>query len=136
MSGCARRGASGALFPKSALCGAESPLEDWKLKSQEAILTGRRATDGHEPRQIRKEAAIRDAVCVVDRFRSYMWSADFGKRFNRGCTTNPPKTCLYRRCPHLFNAFLWVIERLKDCPQNSISAALTMDWWVLLFEES
>jgi len=32
--------------------------------------TGRRATGGHEPRQIRKEAAISDAVCVVDRSRS------------------------------------------------------------------
>ena len=32
----------------------------------QAILIGRHATDGHEPRQIRKEAAISDAVCVVD----------------------------------------------------------------------
>ena len=27
--------------------------------------TGRRATDGREPRQVRKEAAISDAVCVA-----------------------------------------------------------------------
>jgi len=30
------------------------------------ILTGRRATEGHEPRQVRKEAAISDIICVVD----------------------------------------------------------------------
>jgi len=33
------------------------------------ILTGRRATEGHEPRQVRKEAAISDIICVVDRSR-------------------------------------------------------------------
>ncbi len=27
---------------------------------------GHRATNAHEPRQVRKEAAISDAVCVVD----------------------------------------------------------------------
>ncbi len=35
------------------------------------MLTGRRATDGREPRQVRKEAAISDAVCVVERSRSF-----------------------------------------------------------------
>jgi len=38
-----------------------------------SMLIGRRATDGHEPRQIWKEAAISDAVCVVDRSRSFTW---------------------------------------------------------------
>jgi hypothetical protein len=33
-------------------------------------LIGRHATDGHEPRQVRKEAAISDAVRVVGRSRS------------------------------------------------------------------
>ena len=65
--GCARWGASGALYPKSALCGTEFPLEG-KLRMF-TILIGRRATDGREPRQVRKEAAISDAVCVVDRTR-------------------------------------------------------------------
>jgi hypothetical protein len=32
-SGCARRGVSGALFPKSALCGAEFPLKGFKLEN-------------------------------------------------------------------------------------------------------
>jgi len=32
----------------------------------QVILIGRHATDGREPRQIRKEAAISDTVCVVD----------------------------------------------------------------------
>ena len=34
------------------------------------ILIGRLVTEGHEPRQIRKEAAISDLFCVVDRSRS------------------------------------------------------------------
>ena len=36
---------------------------------------GRRATDDHEPRQVRKEAAISDAGCVADRFRVAMVQA-------------------------------------------------------------
>jgi len=35
--GCARRGASGALFPKSASCGAESPLKGFNLGTYEPI---------------------------------------------------------------------------------------------------
>ena len=40
----------------------------WRILYREIkiILTGHHATDGHEPRQIRKEAAISDAGCVVD----------------------------------------------------------------------
>ena len=34
------------------------------------ILIGRLVTEGHEPRQVRKEAAISDLFCVVDRSRS------------------------------------------------------------------
>ena len=37
------------------------------------VLIGRHATDGHEPRQVRKEAAISDADCVVGRSRSVWW---------------------------------------------------------------
>ena len=118
MFGCARRGASGALIPKSALCGAEFPPEGLKLKSQGVILTGRRATDGHELRQVRKEAAISDAVCVVDRFRSCMWPVDFGTRFNGGCTTEPSKTYLYRRCPHLLNTFYY--SKLKPWSSGTV----------------
>lgn len=43
------------------------------------ILTDRRATDGYEPRQVRKEAAISNAVCVTDRSRSYIWRMCFRK---------------------------------------------------------
>jgi hypothetical protein len=39
----------------------------------ETILTGRHATGGREPRQVRKEAAISDSGCVVDRSRSCLW---------------------------------------------------------------
>jgi len=34
------------------------------------ILVGRHATDTREPCQVRKEAAISDGVCVVDRSRT------------------------------------------------------------------
>ena len=36
-NGCARWGASGALFPKSALCGAEFPLEGLNLEAYMSI---------------------------------------------------------------------------------------------------
>jgi len=52
-------------------------------------LTGYHVTDGHEPRQIRKEAAISDAVCVVDWSRLYLWFVFFIRKFEGGCTTNP-----------------------------------------------
>ena len=35
--GCARRGASGALFPKSASCGAEFPLKGFYLGAYKSI---------------------------------------------------------------------------------------------------
>ena len=66
MSGCARWGASGALFPKSALRGAEFPLKGYCPEKIKPFPAGRRATDGHESRQVRKEAAINGEVCVVD----------------------------------------------------------------------
>ena len=87
ITGCARRGASGALFPKSALCGAEFPLKGLNTENWQVILIGHCATDGHEPRQVRKEAAISDAVCVADRSRSYFRLVLFRNRFDRGCTT-------------------------------------------------
>ena len=36
-NGCARRGASGALFPKSASCGVEFPLKDSNLEAYRPI---------------------------------------------------------------------------------------------------
>jgi hypothetical protein len=36
-NGCARRGASGALFPKSASCGAEFPLKGLNLEAYRPI---------------------------------------------------------------------------------------------------
>jgi len=36
-NGCARRGASGALFPKSASCGAEFPLKGLNLETYRPI---------------------------------------------------------------------------------------------------
>ena len=63
-SGCARRGVSGALNPKSAYAGLNPHLRIQERKSV-FILAGHHATDGHEPRQVRKEAAISDADCVA-----------------------------------------------------------------------
>ena len=37
VTGCARRGVSGALFPKSASCGAESPLKGLNLEAYRPI---------------------------------------------------------------------------------------------------
>ena len=39
------------------------------MRMPQVIQAGRRATDGYEPRQVRKEAAISNAVCVADRSR-------------------------------------------------------------------
>ena len=50
-------------------CGAEFPLKDNTLESLAFWLTGRHATDTREPRQVRKEAAINDGACVMDRSR-------------------------------------------------------------------
>jgi len=72
---------------KSAICEAESPTEGFSPEHAD-MLTGRRATDGHEPRQVRKEAAIRDAVCVVDRSRSYSWLFS-GRNSTAGAQPSP-----------------------------------------------
>ena len=86
-SDCARRGVSGALFPKSALAGLNSRMRVL-LENEQAVLIGRRATDNHEPRQVRKEAAISEPVCVADRSRLCNGSC-FPERFNCGCTIRP-----------------------------------------------
>ena len=70
------------------------------LSTIPVVLIGRRATDTHEPCQVRKEAAISDGVCVADRSRS-VYGALKGKGSTRGCTTifHPveyrfrPRTC-------------------------------------------
>jgi len=46
-----------------------------------SILIGRLVTEGHEPRQVRKEAAISDLFCVKDRSRSCNLSASPAGRF-------------------------------------------------------
>ena len=65
--GRARWGVSGALSPEIRLCGVEFPTES--LTSTRIrlclVLIGHRATNGYEPRQVRKEAAVSIAVCVV-----------------------------------------------------------------------
>ena len=68
LGGCARRGVSGALDPKSAYAGLNSLLRVF-LEPSGTCQIGRHATDSHEPRQVRKEAAISDGFCVVNRPR-------------------------------------------------------------------
>jgi len=52
---------------------------------------GHRATGGSEPRQVRKEAAVRIAVCVVvysNQVPEGGWSSS--SRFKKGCTAKDP----------------------------------------------
>ncbi len=65
--GRARWGVSGALLPEIRLCGVEFPTESFSFTGSclRLVLIGHRATNGYEPRQVRKEAAVSIAVCVV-----------------------------------------------------------------------
>lgn len=65
-------------------------------------LIGRCVTEGHEPRQIRKEAAISDIICVADRSRSE--SVPYAPR-SAGflCTPSPLQIFKY---PDLYNLFV------------------------------
>ena len=63
--GHARRGASGALYSQSALARLNSPLRAviQMTRSAHAVLMfGSRATKASEPRQVRKEATIRNVL--------------------------------------------------------------------------
>ena len=71
-SGRARRGVSGALNPKSALAGPKAQREGSLLQralSGYAVKAGSRGVRSHEPRQVRKEAAVRGA----SRCRGVAW---------------------------------------------------------------
>jgi hypothetical protein len=61
------RGASGALNPKSAYAGQNFLLRIVTASKNPflQVKIGRYATNGYEPRQVRKEAAVNNAVCVV-----------------------------------------------------------------------
>ncbi|GEM_PF-6401989 len=58
-------------FSRNPLYAGLNSLQRILYRQRVVMLTGRRATDGREPRQVRKEAAISDAVCVVERSRSF-----------------------------------------------------------------
>ena len=53
-------------FTRNPLYAGLNPRPRVLKRIYRTISIGHRATDGHEPRQVRKEAAISDAVCVVD----------------------------------------------------------------------
>ena len=121
IAGCARRGVSGALYPKSAYAG---------LNSHSRVLfrtgvdhpTGRRATDGHEPRQVREEAAISDAVCVVDRSRSYRWPSFSGRNSKVGAQPLlRPETSLPRVVPLIYKSFQSFLNSHLDKPTYVIT---------------
>lgn len=75
--------------------GAEFPLKNNTLEFVAFWLTGRHATDTHEPRQVRKEAAISDGVCVMDRSRFCFLGYGFKELFKAGAQPifcrSPPK---------------------------------------------
>ena len=51
------------------------------------IRIGRYATNGYEPRQVREEAAVNNAVCVVtDSNLWFLGRGPHGCWFERGCT--------------------------------------------------
>ena len=65
---CARRGGSGALLPAIRYSRVELPTEAmslWCCPRHVVMRTGSRATEAHEPRQIRKEAAVSDPFRVL-----------------------------------------------------------------------
>jgi len=75
--------------------GAEFPLKNNILEFVAFWLTGRHATDTREPRQVRKEAAISDGVCVMDRSRFCFLSYGLGnysrRVHSRSFGRSPPK---------------------------------------------
>jgi hypothetical protein len=63
----ARRGASGALYPQSAIAGSNSTLEACSHRvclSYSSLKTGFYAAEPCEPRQVRKEAAVSSQLRV------------------------------------------------------------------------
>ncbi len=87
ITGCARRGASGALFPKSALCGAEFPLKGfttgWKAGHYDRPPCNRRSWISSGPE------GSSDKWCGLCRglFPIFIMAACFRKKFDSGCTT-------------------------------------------------
>src|SRR5579884_2720851 len=66
----ARRGASGALYPQSAIAGRNSALEAWLSQHCSVcstLKTGFCAAEPREPRQVRKEAAVSGQLRVTQR---------------------------------------------------------------------
>ena len=67
-SGRAKWGASGALYPQSAIAGLNAllrPVIPWDWSGQAALKAGSCAAETFEPRQIRKEATVRSAFWVT-----------------------------------------------------------------------
>ncbi len=85
-SGCARRGASGALFPKSALCGAEFPL---RVLGRKILNHFDRPPRNRRSRTSSGPEGSSDKWCGLCRGSiPVMWLVyDSGNGLNRGCTT-------------------------------------------------
>ncbi len=99
--GRARRGASGALNPQSALAGSNSPIEGWRIRDyrcKAALKAGSCAAGAVEPGQIREEAAIRRSSRVPQEclagvgwqrqvgWRGSIWGARLALFVGRDCS--------------------------------------------------
>ena len=65
--GRARRGASGALYPQSAIAGCNSPLRPnllGRFPERAALMAGSHAAQACEPRQVREEATVNRSLRV------------------------------------------------------------------------
>jgi len=76
-------------FSRNPLYAGLNSLQRILYRQRVVMLTGRRATDGREPRQVRKEAAISDAVCVVERSRSVHESCGTERNSIKGAQPSP-----------------------------------------------
>ena len=95
---------------------------------------GRHATDAHEPRQVRKEAAISDVGCVVDRFRT-----DGSGHTSEGPGPQPPPPtpqpnasnslkkpfckCLTSKAPALCSPSISIDKGRCTCPTSAKSGS-------------
>jgi hypothetical protein len=72
VEGATPQGSAGCLRVHLTPCQAKGSSKGSRIPP-----AGRHATDGHEPRQVRKEAAISDAGCVVLRYRLPVFRGPF-----------------------------------------------------------
>ncbi len=124
-------------FSRNPLHAGLNPPRRIFFEDRQAIPAGFCATDGHEPRQVRKEAAINDAVCVVEGPGPFCASF-LQTRFDWGCTTSrsfscfkpPPRPCIIKTCQSKVQAKLTACffsqRRLQAVPASAFSGDLAI----------